>query len=73
MVEHCGAQRDTPYCPECGKRLGENVLGIQGLKRHIDARIKSLMHLPQNEKNAKNLHRWNTWQTALKELMDASG
>jgi len=80
-VEHCGQDRDTPYCPECGKRLEENLSGIQGLKRHVDSRVEAVRRDAEKEERQrpsdiccerakKNLVKWEKWQAALKELMD---
>ena len=76
-VECCGKPCDTPFCPMCGKRLSEYFLGIQGLKRHVDNRVKSLKDAVGEEKvddrKLKALNKWQSWQTSLQGLIDASG
>ena len=68
-VEHCGREWDTPYCGLCGKKLADNTLGIQGLKRHVDARVRSATAKGGNA----NLPRWESWQKALNDLIENAG
>jgi hypothetical protein len=79
-VEHCGKPRDTAYCPDCGAKLEEFFSGIQGLKRHVQARVghltASLGAIPDDkdcDRAAKNLAKWQSWRDDLMRLIDASG
>ena len=77
-VEHCGAPRDTAYCPDCGVLLDESQIHI--LKNHVDdlasrAEIRLQSISPESDPVAarrvkKLAFKWHGRQKALKELID---
>jgi len=76
-AEHCGHMQDTPYCAYCGRKLWDNTLGLGGLLRHVEGYTKSLAasleELPSgdlSDKKEKLLAKWESWQEALKKVVD---
>lgn len=80
----CGAECDTPFCPQCGKRLGGNDLSglLQYLRRfqqqsqrRLDMAEELLAKDPDRgrergrNRRAARLSVWKGWADALESLM----
>lgn len=65
-TECCGKSRATPFCPQCGKRLGSND-GLGGLLAHCQATARKL-----KQEGARHLRKARTssqpdWETQAGE------
>lgn len=60
---HCGKERKTRYCPECGVEL----TGLQGLLDYCE-RFASQAERRAKHRENKNVL-WRQWADQLRELM----
>jgi uncharacterized membrane protein YvbJ len=84
MIECCGKERDTRYCPDCGKQLIDHKL--HGLLKHCELNAGSQRALldkstrrqrekdteavrNQIKKRAAVVHKWQTWADVLRKLI----
>ena len=59
-VEHCGEIRTTPFCPECGLKIGDDFT-LHDLLRHCERSASNATSFRANRK-------WSTWANQLREL-----
>ena len=85
MIECCGKDRTTPFCPMCGRAIdGHNVLygllsHIQGVVRSYECRRQSRLSHCDNDKThplvkgvEKKMKKWVDWQDALARAISIS-
>lgn len=72
----CGEERDTPYCPKCGRDLHRGI-PIHDLHRYLRKRVKAYAQLQGKkgrggkliEEDKRHYDQWNSWAMALSELL----
>jgi hypothetical protein len=79
MTTCCGAERSTPFCPMCGKRLIRNE-GLYGLLlqcRTTEKKMRSKLEYSardgdQREKESilSSADKWKAWGDALAKLLE---
>jgi hypothetical protein len=50
MATCCGKERNTNFCPQCGKAMSKEA-GLLGLKRYVDSMYEAAQARVQERKN----------------------
>lgn len=81
-MECCGKDRQTKYCPECGRLLCSSPLEevtnhcirqLEMMKRHTAMRLRGNQEKKQSswyKKKQRNIEKWEAWVSALLKAIE---
>jgi hypothetical protein len=82
----CGKKRNTKFCPDCGCRLTNSLVGllkhVEGKaelvrKRYEGVKQRSLSDRPKWETSLpsllKTVEKWESWRDLLAKLLESRG
>ncbi len=77
MIECCGNENESPYCPQCGKQLyapsvlHEILLHCQQRMHEAERRRKQKeQYEGHHESLSRSYLKWQRWAQALSEAID---
>lgn len=74
----CGKNRETKFCPDCGRGLDQEPIyqllahitkTAHNYKRQLDFSVENEMSEFHRNKAKKTYKKWNSWKKALRKLI----